>query len=558
MKRNSVRIFIGSVVLFTLIFMISCQKKLDSAYLNPNSPVDEPIENIFPGLISNFIVSYSAAGTNYGILPDGIYIGRYLQYWNNNVLTSLGGNGGSQYDEMGGTVGSSDAFGSMWAAFYYGQGQNLNYLVSRGASEKKWDYVGAARAIRAWGWLEMADQYANGIVIKQAFNTSLSTFKYDSISLAYDSCRAACFDALNYLNMPVSGSQFAASDAYFYSGDIQKWKKFIYGLLARSYAYISNKNNYSADSVIKYANLAMTVNGDNAICRFAGAGPHGSATYNYYGPYRGNIGSLLQSAYIADLMSGRNTGAFNGVQDPRCWYLLREDSSGTFHGVTPGQSATTTLPKNQIPFNFWGRGGLSTGAPSTDQARYIFRDTSAFPIMTASEMQFLAAEAYFRKGDKTNALAAYENAISLNFDMLSSNYSTNVPTAHLITPISKAAYLANPLIVPVIPASLTLTDIMLQKYIALYGWGIQETWVDMRRFHYTDTDPMTGKQVYAGFVPAGGTLYTANNGKYVYRARPRYNSEYLYDIPSLTSIGATDASGNQVGDYHTIPGWLFE
>jgi len=96
----------------------------------------------------------------------------------------------------------------------------------------------------------------------------------------------------------------------------------------------------------------------------------------------------------------------------------------------------------------------------------------------------------------------------------------------------------------------------------MYAWGVHETWVDMRRFHYSDIDPATSQQVYAGFkVPtgpstAGGDLYSgsigSNNGKLVYRTRPRYNSEYLYNIPALTSIGAYPV-GN---DYHTKECWF--
>ena len=119
----------------------------------------------------------------------------------------------------------------------------------------------------------------------------------------------------------------------------------------------------------------------------------------------------------------------------------------------------------------------------------------------------------------------------------------------------KAAYLANPAVVPAAGA-LTLTHIMLQKYIALYGWGVQETWTDMRRFHYTETDPVTTKQVYADFAPPSGTfLFPSNNGKFVYRCRPRYNSEFLYDIPSLKLVGALDGSASQVVDYHTLECW---
>jgi hypothetical protein len=80
---------------------------------------------------------------------------------------------------------------------------------------------------------------------------------------------------------------------------------------------------------------------------------------------------------------------------------------------------------------------------------------------------------------------------------------------------------------------------MMQKYIALYGWGFIETWVDMRRYHYTDLDPVSGQQVYREFTPPTGTdLYSRNSGKWIYRLRPRYNSEYLYNVDELNRVGA--------------------
>ena len=176
-------------------------------------------------------------------------------------------------------------------------------------------------------------------------------------------------------------------------------------------------------------------------------------------------------------------------------------------------------------------------------------------------MQLIAAEAYLRKGLSTDSRNSYINAISLNFDMLVEKYSSPfIPATNEITAINKAAYLANPAIVPVAATDMNLTRIMLQKYIALYGWGAHETWVDMRRYHYTtDLDPKTGNPVYAGFiVPSGTNLWTgpngtgSNNGKVVQRIRPSYNSEYLYDIPSLTAIGAYPP-GN---DYHTKEMWF--
>lgn len=537
---------LGSVVLM----LSSCKKQIDNAYLNPNANVVEPVESILPSVIGSFSAFYSSAGTGYGLQNDGYLLGRYIQYWGYYQASE-------NYSMMGPATPASDNTGSIWAAVYYGQGQNVNRIIEWGSQQQKWDYVGVAWAIRAWGWLQLTNQY-NDAILKEAFNTSLQQFHYDSSYLFYDSCRAICFRALNFLNRTdgaVSQANLAIGDAYFYKGDVNKWKKFVYGILARSYNDLTNKTIYStngyADSAIKYASLAMSVNADNATCKFAGGTTSG--VNNYYGPFRGNIGGIRQSAFIADLMSGNNASAFVNVFDPRTPYMLRENLNGTYKGIVPWLG-NAGMSANDYPQNYWGDSlYTSITAPKVNKSRYIFQDSSEYPMMTASEMQLIIAESYFRKGNPASALTAYTNAISLNFDMLTSPtqmYSNNIPPAKLITAATKAAYLANPAIVPT-PDKLTLTHIMLQKYIALYGWGVHETWTDMRRYHYIDKDPMTGNQVYAGFtLPSGIYMYPTNNGNPVYRCRPRYNSEYLYDVPELTRIGAENA------DYNTYECWF--
>ena len=559
MKHKSIYFFIVGV--FATSAFYSCSKKLDDAYANPNAPTVVPVEQLFPTLAGQLNSFYSAAGTAYGLANDNLLIGRYIQYWGTYLPSfspvSSSSSNQANYDQMGGTVGSSDNLGSVWAMFYYGMGQNLNRVVEWGSEQQKWDFVGGALALRAWSMLEVTDEY-NEMILREAFNAGQQQFTYQGQDEVYDSVRAICFRALGYLNSTggnMNPANFAASDAYLNGGSLDKWKKFVYGVLARSYTYLTNKSTYSADSVIKYATLSCSSNADNIVQKFAALGSSG--TTNFYGPLRGNVGSIRQSQYITDLMNGVNPAVFTGAFDPRSWYLLREDSNDAFVGIVPWVGVTGST-KDQ-PWNFWGS---PPKAPTSDggKGRYIFLNNSQYPVMTASEMQFILAEAYLRKGNKAAALTAYTNGISLNFDMLSNNYATNVPTGVQITPAVKAGFLANTAVVPASPSALTLPMVMLQKYIALYGWGVQETWVDMRRYHYTDMDNVTssGTQVYAGFTPpSGGNLYVNNSGKLVYRARMRYNSEYLYDIPSLMQIGAvSDLIGTQVLDYHTKPTWF--
>ena len=71
-----------------------------------------------------------------------------------------------------------------------------------------------------------------------------------------------------------------------------------------------------------------------------------------------------------------------------------------------------------------------------------------------------------------------------------------------ITAAEKAAFLADPEHRAGAAATLTLTQIMSQKYIAQWAWGHNELWMDMRRYHYTDIDPASGNAGLPGLRAA--------------------------------------------------------
>ncbi len=525
-----------------LLALTGCEKKIDEAFANPNASVRVPVETLLPGIIGNFVGSSAAAGSAYGLANDGLYVGRYVQFWATNSA-------GNQYDQMGGATGASDLLGSVWAMHYFGMGENLNKMVNWGIEEEKWDYAGVGYAIRAWSWLQLTNMYGE-VILKEAFRPDQLVFKYDNQNEVYDSVRAIAHRAIAYLEKTggqASQANLAKGDAYFYNGDVNKWKKFAYSVLARSFSHLSNKSTYNADSVIRYAQLGINSNADNATAKFANTGITG--TSNFYGPFRNNVGTLRQTDYITNLMNGLNS-RFSGATDPRAWYLLRENTNKTIRGIKLNKGSSG-LAANDQPQGFWGQPFGTATAPVSDAgARYIFKNGAPFPIITASEIKFILAEAYLRKGDAAAARTAYVEGISLNIDMLNADFKTDVPADKQITPAMKAAFLANPTVVPD-AATLSISHIMLQKYIALYGFGMMETWVDMRRFHYVDLDAKAGGQVYADLVlPTGTDLFINNSGKYTYRARPRFNSEYLYNVAELTRLGALAL------DYNTKEQWF--
>ena len=536
------------LVISALIIMgVSCSKKIDEAYANPNYDVKVAPEGLLPQIVASMAGNYGA----HGPMNDIRYIGAYVQ--NFAYANTL-----SNFDRMGYT--NTDVAQSFWRSHYYDIGQNNVRMIQWAIENKQWDYAGVGKAIFAWSWLNLTT-YHGEVVLKEAFNTDQITFQYDKQEDVYTEVRKLSHEALSYLNKTgdnASQTSLAKGDAFFYKGDVSKWKKFVYGVLARSFNHLTNKADYKADSVLFYTNLAMKESTDDGLVKFTASLV--SATNNMFGPFRANLGgasttsptAIRQGAFIANLMSGVNS-AFPGVIDPRAIYLLRLNANNTFKGVEPNKGQAV-LAANDRPENFWGVPQITANntAPANDlNCRFIFRNDAPFPVMTATEISFMRAEAAFLKGDKATALVAYKDGIAKHFDLLMNYYNTNVPAASLLTATIKANFLADPKVVPANAADLTLSMIMLQKYIAMFGSGTFETWTDMRRYHYIDLDKTTGKQVFTDFVvPTGTGLFEDNGGKLVYRMRPRFNSEYVWNINELGRIGATQL------DYHTKEQWF--
>ena len=145
------------------------------------------------------------------------------------------------------------------------------------------------------------------------------------------------------------------------------------------------------------------------------------------------------------------------------------------------------------------------------------------------------------------ARQAYLNGISAHIDFVNArNAEVGNPAITPISATEKANFLANP---EIAPATITLSHIMGQKFIAQYGWAHLEAWLDQRRYHYTDLDPVSGTQVFRGFaIPLN--LDADNGGQPVQRVRARYNSDYVWNRDELNKIGGLAA------DYHTVEMWI--
>lgn len=465
--------------------------------------------------------------------------------------------------EQHGYPGTSDVGGVVWRMVYFDLGVNLENLIKDAVANQKYEYAGIGYAIKAWAYQIGTDEYGP-LNVTDAFTQGQLIYNYQDQSVVYDKVREWGNLAIKYFNMtsPINylpTLQAAATGDGIYKGDKAKWKKFVYGLFALQYGHLVKKAAFKtqyADSVIKYVGLSLAGESEDATIYFNAAtfvdanpmGPLNAGSLNT-GLLNSSTGYGRQTTTILGLLTGgvRGTPTPNATTslDPRLSRFLvsgtttnaTTQASGIYSAVTPtlGSNSTTVpsvlgyLPAGQTFYN----------------GKYIFTDKARFPIMTYSQLQFVLSEASFIKNGPGDVVAytAYTNGIKATFDFYNQYGRTAALPDPTISATDISAYMASSEVAQS-AASLTIADIMQQKYIAQWGWGGTETWCDLRKYHY---DPTVFRTYYQ--IPTNVLVY----GKYAYRNRPRYNSEYVWNSAALNAIGGLAANYNTVEMWFSQP-----
>lgn len=505
--------------------LAGCDEFLD-VNTNPNAPQSVSANLYLPPMLHWMVT---------GPAFEGRFIGRYTQQWMlpSTIVTT--------WDRMGYDPGSDNG-GQIWRDVYWSFGQNLIDMMTIARAEERWDLLGVGYILKAYGWQAATDLHGE-IIIREAIDQTRFTFAYDDQPFAYEEVRRLLDSAIVLLERTdgaVDATYLARGDK-IYNGDRLKWLKFAHGMRAINLSHYTNKSSYDPAAVIAAVNLSFTSNADDALLTYQQTNNDDT---NFLGWTRGNFRSYRQTEFVVNLMNGTE---FGGVVDPRMSRMLAPSPDGQYRGRNPDVVGGGAFSPTQAPNNFHGYPGTGGGQLP---GRYLFDDKAKMPAMTYAQLQFVKAEAALLSGQPIVALDAYRNGVSAHIDFVNARNTDNAQTPTQITAAEKAAFLASPAIVPAAGA-LTLTHVMVQKYIAQWGWAHTELWMDMRRYDYTDIDPLSGRQVYPGFEPPL-SLYPDNNGKVVERLRPRYNSEYVWNRDALALIGGLEL------DYHTVPLWITE
>jgi len=166
--------------------------------------------------------------------------------------------------------------------------------------------------------------------------------------------------------------------------------------------------------------------------------------------------------------------------------------------------------QGQTDVSWYPSAAAFTAGAVASTGSFQVRPVSDQEILTYHEMNFIKAEVYMRKGDAGNAYTAYTAAIQAHMNMMqakltawqSAGYTATNPDMAPMNSAAMSAYLTSAAVATA--GNLTMSDIMLQKYIAM-GCSI-ENWNDMRRFNFSAGNVGSFGVVYPGYQR--GPLFT--------------------------------------------------
>lgn len=473
----------------------SCKKWVDINN-NPNSAnSDVPTaEQRLPPLLAQFADCYESTGTRAAFVSQ--QLGVTYAVTNNWNLTRWYSN--------------TSSANWPWQSWYVNTAVNVTPLIAAAERVEAWHYVGAAKIIKAWGFGTLADFY--GMLPYDEFDVVDNiTPKFDDASYVQEKVLALLDEAIADLQKTQGPAAAPLSKGDILNkGNADNWIRLAYGLKARYLNHLSKKAEYNPQAVLDALANAPQTEAQSSVMQYIDEGPAVTRAAKEALQYTNTGTSARVTKLYVDYITNNYTGAPTGgsnMQDPRFRLLVPHMENGT--GVlipSLGIDMASELPKS-------GPAGYSYSEKDNkfnnkDSVYVVMRKTPYAPtagqriqstgtwytargakglLLTNAEMRFIEAEVKFKQGQAGEALTAYKAGIRAHM-------------AHLgIAGGTIDNFLASTSVVQN-AASLTLSHIMIQKYLALsYS---PELWVDLRRMDYcTDASGNYNEAagVYKGF-----------------------------------------------------------
>jgi Starch-binding associating with outer membrane/Susd and RagB outer membrane lipoprotein len=326
-------------------------------------------------------------------------------------------------------------FGTAWSNLYSGVLADLKQLKLKADAGKLDAYGGVARVLEAHSLMMLTD-YFGDVPYSNGLDAE-KTFQptYDTQAQLYTTILALLTEARTKLATPIAGANRAVGNDIIYGGKTAQWIKYANVLAARAYLHQGKLDAGNyAKALAELAKGGFGSSADDARFGFVGGGT-ADAPWSQYNGQRQDI-----------LVGARYVKHFTDLADPR----------------------------------------KATYGAALDEKHPIFTPTQAVALATYTEQKFIEAECKLKIAapDAAGAKAAMLEGIKSSF-----------AEAGVTDAAKYTAYIAQ---ATVNPATVTMNQVMLQKYLALFA--DPEVFNDWRRTGIPALTPNLGTFVPRRFL----------------------------------------------------------
>lgn len=417
------------LIILTVILLPSC-KFTEDKNVSPNSPT-KVTESLL--LTNSEITLYSLYGSN---------LARMGALWTQQVGVSDGSSQFVGYDVY--TIDETVAENE-WTTIYSDAIKDLDDLIDMATSKGDPYYIGMAKVLKAMALGIATDTWGDVPCSQAAKGLEFINPKYDPQQAVYQ-------DIIRFLKEAIVHFEAAEADNILlpgpddvvFGGDVAKWTAAARMLIVRYENHLSKKDpTGSASKVLAQIDLLGTdLSASNDMIANFGTN---ASNANFWYQFESQRGYLAANSFMANLL--------DSLSDPRVdvyYDVDRDTATGAVIAADPGDA---------------NPGASRIGS-------FFLQPNSPMPLVTAYETFFNEAEAALRAGNAARAATAYSNGIQAN---LSAVGVTGSAAANYLAAQARDA------------STITIKDIMLQKYIAMYLHI--ETWTDYRRTGYPQITP---------------------------------------------------------------------
>ncbi|GAB3902339.1 SusD/RagB family nutrient-binding outer membrane lipoprotein [Larkinella knui] len=419
-----------TVLAALLLGASACTGDFDEINTNPNAPTVASADLFLPHGIQSAVDAYWGGSL-------GMDVGDLIpQYWARIQYTDI-----DQY-----TITSDVYGGSSWQIFYIESLADYQRIYKLGKETNNPNYQAVAVIMRSWVFSLLTDIYGD-IPYKEALQGLEGTLspKYDAQKDVYAGLIAE-LKAANDMLVLNDATKGIAGDILF-AGNLTKWKKFANSLSLRLLNRMLGKADAPIDVKAEINRIlsdpakypVMESNADNIQLNYLDA-------TNNNNPINQNRKTRDDHRVSATLVN-----KLKAMNDARlAVYADKPAAGGDFLGVPNGLS---------------GADANALGLAKTSKVgAYFVSPTAPGVIMSYAEMLFIKAE-FAYKGITTAGDVATNYTAGINASF--AQYKLTADAAYLAANALKTG-------------AAGYTQIMEQKWIALYGQGL-EAWAEYRR-----------------------------------------------------------------------------